>query len=70
MRQVECKRITYEHNGSITNKREVTVTGLFHGWGSAYEEFDAGPGNFTIAIVELDDGQIETFIPELIKFTS
>lgn len=70
MRQVECKRITYEYSGSIRNKRETTVTGHFHGWGSAYEEFDAGPGNFTIGIVELDDGQIETFIPELIKFTS
>lgn len=32
----------------------------FHQWGNAYEEFETGPGNFTVAIVELPDGKIVT----------
>lgn len=35
------------------------VVGRFHGWGSDYEEFcDAGPGNFTVGIIESDDGTV------------
>lgn len=68
MRRVECKKITQEINGNIRNKREHTVNGLFHQWGCSYEEFDSGPGNYTVAIVELEDGTIEEFMPHLIKF--
>ena len=70
MRQVECKRITYGYENNVRNKQETTVTGLFHCWGSGYEEFENGPGNYTVAIVELDDGSIEEFLPYLVKFTS
>ncbi|MDR7940120.1 hypothetical protein RIU82_09215 [Enterobacter soli] len=68
MRKVECTKITYEINGSIRNKRETKIEGLFHQWGSDYEEFESGAGNMTIAIVEFPDGTIETFLPHLIKF--
>lgn len=30
----------------------------FHGFGCDYEEFEAGPGNVSIAIVELPDGSV------------
>jgi len=70
MRQVECKRITYGYENNVRNKQETTVTGRFHCWGSGYEEFDSGPGNYTVAIVELEDGSIEEFPPYLVKFTS
>lgn len=43
--------------------------GWFHKWGVDYEEFETGPRNFTTAIVERDDGTIETPPANMIKFT-
>ena len=40
----------------------------FHQWGVEYEEFETGPGNLTVAIVELDDGSVKTVLPHWIKF--
>ena len=42
--------------------------GYFHQWGSDYEEFEAAPGNFTTAIVELPDGKVITPIANDIQF--
>ena len=44
------------------------VPGEFHCWGNAYEEFHEGPGNYTIAIVELPGGRIVTALPKDVKF--
>ena len=44
------------------------IPGRFHCWGQAYEEFKAGPGNYTMAIVELPGGRIVTALPEDVKF--
>lgn len=41
---------------------------LFHCWGCDYEEFETGPGNFTVAIVEWPDGKIEIVQPRFIQF--
>lgn len=38
-------------------------------WGCNYEEFESGPGNYTIAIIERADGTVEKVIPEWITFT-
>jgi len=43
-------------------------TGTFHEWGVKYEEFDNGPGNYTVAIVERDDGVIVTPDADRVKF--
>ena len=32
--------------------------GYFHEFGNNYEEFESGPGNYSVAIVELPDGKI------------
>lgn len=32
--------------------------GQFHQWGSNYDEFESGAGNYTVAIVELPDGTV------------
>lgn len=45
-----------------------TYDGLFHQFGSAYEEFENGAGNYTIAIIEDKDGKIITVDPECIQF--
>jgi hypothetical protein len=41
---------------------------LFHQWGVDYEEFEAGAGNFSTAIVERSDGKIETPCADMIEF--
>jgi hypothetical protein len=42
--------------------------GLFHKWGNAYEEFESGPGNYTVGLVELSDGEIVEVLPSHLKF--
>ncbi len=40
----------------------------FHQWGCNYEEFETGAGNFSTAIIELDDGVIKNIPAEHIRF--
>ncbi len=40
----------------------------FHQFGVGYEEFEAGPGNFTTAIVEWPDGRVESVPAEHVRF--
>lgn len=42
--------------------------GRFHKWGSNYEEFENGGCNYSVAIVELQDGTIVTPMAEDICF--
>lgn len=46
--------------------------GLFHRWGLDYEELDNGvglaAGNYTVAIVELDDGTVKLMSVDDIQF--
>lgn len=42
--------------------------GIFHQWASAYEESENGFANFTVGLVELPDGTIESVLPSNIKF--
>lgn len=42
--------------------------GRFHAWGCEYQEFETGPGNYSVAIVEFRDGSVETFAPFHIRF--
>lgn len=41
---------------------------VFHKWGVSYDEFESGPGAFSTAIVEREDGSIENVPVESIKF--
>ena len=55
----------------LVEKKWTTQTrchGHFHEWGVDYEEFDANAGMYTVAIVELFDGQVITVLPNLIQF--
>jgi hypothetical protein len=47
---------------------EDAAEGKFHGWGVEYEEFESGPGNFSVAIVEMPDGTVQTLMPWAIRF--
>lgn len=42
--------------------------GYFHQWGCDFEEFESGTGNYSVAIVELPNGEIVTPLPNNIKF--
>lgn len=42
--------------------------GYFHSWGTDYEEFESGAGNFSVAIVELSDGTIIMPRADMVKF--
>ncbi len=57
-----CKAATWVKN----EKKEVT--GRFHRWASDYQEFEDGPGNFTVALVETDDGKIVACAAETVQF--
>ena len=63
MRKVKFKRC-------VDNRYESDFThvGLFHKWGSNYEEYENDIGNYTIALVELLDGTVEEVLPKNIKF--
>jgi len=63
LRKVKFRRYA---NGRLQD--DFISDGLFHKWGSNYEEFEFGPGNYTVAIIELEDGTIEEVQPHLIKF--
>jgi len=47
---------------------EDAAEGKFHGWGVEHEEFENGPGNYSVAIVEMADGTVQTLMPWLIRF--
>lgn len=70
MRKVECTIVKSSWVDGSRVKSEEIINGVFHQWGSAYEEFDTGPGNYTVAIIELDDGSIKEFLPQHVRFTS
>lgn len=57
-----CKATLYEKGEA------KEITGHFHMWGSNYEEFETGPGNFTTAIIELDDGRVVICPAETVQF--
>jgi len=74
MRRVEYFKWKMNDNGTFVrdenqhlikeNKGEAT----FHQFGLGYEEFEAGPGNYTTAILELDDGSVISVDAEMIRF--
>lgn len=47
---------------------DFTQEGIFHQWAASYEEFETGPGNYTVALVELPDGTISEVLPSNLKF--
>ena len=44
------------------------VDAVFHAFGSAYEECETGFGNYSTAIIELQDGTVLEVLPTDIKF--
>lgn len=57
-----CRAYYYKRGGT------VEVTGVFHCWGSNYEEFEDGVGNYTTALVEADDGKVYECAASSVQF--
>lgn len=53
----------------IENGKKVPVEGLFHQWANDFEDCgEAGIGNYTVALIELDDGRIVEGITNTVVF--
>ena len=63
-----CKGIKYIHSPETKKYEPTEFTGIFHGWGVDYVEFESGPGQFTCAIMELDNGKVELIPDENLTF--
>ncbi len=71
MREVKVfkmEKVFNEKKKQWITEKVFQCDGIFHEWGSDYEEFEDGAGNFTVAIVELKDGSIITVPADLIQF--
>jgi hypothetical protein len=77
MRKVIFKKFIpqkYESNGySIVQgtgmwEEGFPHKGLFHQWANACEESSSGFGNYTVALVEIEDGSIIEVMPTSLRF--
>ena len=55
-------------NGTGILEDDYTQEGTFHQWGISFIEFESGPANFTVGIIELADGSIVEIEPNRILF--
>ncbi|WP_024718049.1 hypothetical protein [Pseudomonas putida] len=67
MRPVMTMKALHDDRGRRTGIEDA-AEGKFHAWGVEYEEFESGPGNFSVAIVEMADGTVQTLMPWAIRF--
>jgi len=67
MRPVMTMKALHDDRGRRTGIEEA-AEGKFHGWGVEYEELENGPCNYTVAIVEMPDGSVQTLVPFLVRF--
>lgn len=69
MRQVEViTRVWVQPSPGVNGHWSKTdpIVAKFHQFGSAYEEFESGPGNYSVAIVEMPDGTVKTLnLPDI-----
>ena len=56
--------------GSLKWKLADKGEAIFHSFGVNYQEFESGPGNYTVAIVEWPSGQIELVCADRIRFVT
>lgn len=70
----EMKAVIVSERLNTPGTREwVTVEkgeAIFHGFGSDYEEFETGAGNYSAAIVEWPNGQIELVRADRVRFVT
>ena len=73
LRKVIVSKLVQQPIEGTTRMRRVPEPhgeAAFHQFGVGYEEFEAGPGNFTTAIVEWPDGRVESVPAEHVRFVT
>ena len=69
-----AKRVHYLNGGNLEQpKRRVALSkpdgfGTFIQYATDHVEYEAGPGNYPVAIIERDDGTVEVYDLAQIKF--
>lgn len=58
----------YEHQRLNIYDKVEDGEAMFHQWGIDSQEHDNSTGNFTTAIIERDNGQVENVPAEMIQF--
>jgi hypothetical protein len=62
---MELRRVEYSEGGPINRAESYEIkTGLFHGWFQWQDGDDAG----CLGTVEHEDGMVDVYAPEYIKF--
>lgn len=69
MRKCRGKYTEYDEEKHQVVTKEFE-DGIFHQWGTDYEEFESGPASYTVGIVELSDGRVIMPIAAFIQFIS
>lgn len=67
MRRVEWGMYEYDSE-TKTYKLALKGEASFHQFGVGYEELDGGPGMYTTAVIELDNGEVNNIPVNNIKF--
>lgn len=67
MRRVQVSEYQRSADGLSSSLVDIGEA-IFHQFGSNYEEFESGPGNFTTAVIEWPDGKIGNVPVEHIRF--
>jgi hypothetical protein len=68
LRMVRVYKLEKWDNVAKKYTKEIVGTAWFHQWGVDYEEFETGPGNFSVALVEYGDGKVDGVPAHLIEF--
>jgi hypothetical protein len=64
--KTSCHRVRVDGTGKWED--DFTHEGVFHQWANAYEEFESGAGNYTVALIELKNGEMVEVLPSNITF--
>jgi hypothetical protein len=64
----KCTAKTYLKRATDGKWETIEISGVFHQFAPQYDEFESGPGNGTIAIIEDTDGQVWACSIETVKF--
>lgn len=73
LKEMEMRKCTAKtcRKSAIDGKWEtIDILGVFHQFAPQYDEFESGPGNSTIAIVEDIEGQVWQCSVDTVKFLS
>ena len=71
MRKVIVYRFpSREFNDDVTLNKIFDGIGTFHEWSTDYEEFESGPAQYPVAIVEMEDGAVKLVHPTFIEFAN